>query len=1018
MQEKHQAHPGFARTVLPWVLAAGALLIYLITINHWVTLNSLAFTAKVTGWDWTLPLQAPLFYILTYPIRWLPAGVQPIALNIFAAVCSALTLALLARSVALLPHDRTHAQRQRERSENSLLTIPLAWIPPLFAAAILAFQMTFWEHATAATNEALDLLLFAYLIRCLLEFRIDQKESWLTRFALIYGLGATNNWALIGFFPLFLVALIWILGLRFFRPGFLLRMTAWGLLGLSLYFLLPIFWALSDQPNVGFWEALKAELANQKSFLFDTPSLRNRAFVLSLTSLLPLLILGIRWPSSFGDTSAAGAALTNLMFRVIHIVFLAACIWIFFDQRFSPRALGFGLPFLSFYYLSALAIGYLSGYILLVFGETKTKTWHRRSQGGVLLDYGLTGAVCLAAVAVPAALVYKNFNVIWSNNGPILKGFAEIAAKELPQAGAIILSDEPYSLLLLEAYLSREGTAHRNLLVHSGSLSVPDYHRALQTRYGTRWPDITQGVPKGEVIEDVTLLQLITSLGQSNRVFYLHPSFGFYFESFHQRPRGVVYELVRYQTNDLTQVPALQPADLDFNTQFWSNFNGSIQKVASLSRLDSRDSRELANHYSRALNYWGVELQKHQRNDQALALFRTALDLNSNNIPAAVNLEYNHTLRTGQARTNEIAKIIQDKLGQTTWDSVLVKNGPFDHPDFCMRFGNELARQNLFRQAAAQFARVQAHDPNHVEARLALADLLLKAGAADKALAHIETVRTLKTPLATLHSTQMELVRLEAAAHFAKSNYPSAERVLLEAERLYPDELGVLDGLVMLYGQTQQYTNALNAIDKILKVAPDNVQASINQATIHFNNQKYDQAVASLDRVLRRDSKNLQALLYKVFVYIESKNYKEAETEIERILNIDPENQQGLLYKAVVKIETKNYDAAIEPLDKLLDQNPPASMQVDGLRNRAIANLHRGKLGEAKADYERLQRLVPRYYVAYYGLGEIAYQQKQTADAIRYYDLYLRHSPTNYAAMQDERKVIEDRLRQLKNETR
>src|SRR6476659_9039479 len=123
MQENHRARLSFVQTTLPWVVAGVALLLYVVTANRWVTLESLPFVAKVAGWDWTLPYQNPLFFLLTYPLRWFPAGIQPLALNLFAGVCAALALGLLARSVALLPHDRTHEQRLRERSEFSLLTI-------------------------------------------------------------------------------------------------------------------------------------------------------------------------------------------------------------------------------------------------------------------------------------------------------------------------------------------------------------------------------------------------------------------------------------------------------------------------------------------------------------------------------------------------------------------------------------------------------------------------------------------------------------------------------------------------------------------------------------------------------------------------------------------------------------------------------------------------------------------------------------------------------------------------------
>ena len=145
------------------------------------------------------------------------------------SACAALTLALLARSVMLLPHDRTRDQRERERSESSLLTIPLAWLPPVMAAVICGLQLTFWEHGTNGTGAMLDLLMLAYVIRCLLEYRLEERESWLTRAAFVFGLGMTNSFGMIGYLPLFVAAVIWLRGLSFFNLQFLGRMTLCGL---------------------------------------------------------------------------------------------------------------------------------------------------------------------------------------------------------------------------------------------------------------------------------------------------------------------------------------------------------------------------------------------------------------------------------------------------------------------------------------------------------------------------------------------------------------------------------------------------------------------------------------------------------------------------------------------------------------------------------------------------------------------------------------------------------------------
>src|SRR5690242_1441752 len=113
----------FVPRILPWVVAVGGLLVYLVTLNHWVTFDSLLPVARASGWTWQPEIYGPLYWLITYPFSWLPGSMIPVALNLFSAICAVLVLALLARSVALLPHDRTHEQRIREKSPFSFLTI-------------------------------------------------------------------------------------------------------------------------------------------------------------------------------------------------------------------------------------------------------------------------------------------------------------------------------------------------------------------------------------------------------------------------------------------------------------------------------------------------------------------------------------------------------------------------------------------------------------------------------------------------------------------------------------------------------------------------------------------------------------------------------------------------------------------------------------------------------------------------------------------------------------------------------
>src|SRR5262245_37487312 len=108
---------------LPWIVGFVSFAVYLFTLSHSVSANNVAVVAKLSGWTWQAELSGPLYFLITYPIRWLPVRLIPHGLNLLSAILASLTLAMLARSVMLLPHDRTQAQRDRERSPFALLTI-------------------------------------------------------------------------------------------------------------------------------------------------------------------------------------------------------------------------------------------------------------------------------------------------------------------------------------------------------------------------------------------------------------------------------------------------------------------------------------------------------------------------------------------------------------------------------------------------------------------------------------------------------------------------------------------------------------------------------------------------------------------------------------------------------------------------------------------------------------------------------------------------------------------------------
>lgn len=943
--------------MLPWLLGAAALITFLLTINPWISFLNLQHIARLSGWSWMPQLTTPAFYLVTLPLQWLPVRWIPLGLNLFSAVCAALVLVQLARSVSLLPHDRTHDQRQREASEFSTLTIPLAWLPPFMAVLVCGLQLTFWEHATNGTGVMFDLLLFSYVVRSLLEFRQDDRESRLLRAALVCGVGMTNNFAMIGFLPLFIVAVLWIRGLSFFNLGFLTRMALYGLAGLMLYLLLPLLAILTSGESINFWDAFRANIGAQKNILFVFP--KKTFIVLALTSLVPLLLISVRWPSRFGDNSPLGTSVAKGMIYLIHAFLMVVCIWIAFDPPVSPRNRGLGLSFLTFYFLAALSIGYFAGYFLLIFRSKmgRTRVFSTTLQNAERFATAVVFALFLfVAFGLPA----RNLPLIRLTNGPMMKNYAASLAAGLP-GGGVVLSDDMRRAWLVEGWLARSGQNKDYVFLDTQSLRWPPYHRYLNQKYPGQW----EAPPKDSLVQmfdPPNLIGRIANLATNKPLFYLHPSFGYYFEVFYPESRGLVFEMKRYKPGTL--LPPKPDADnVALNESFWTEAGektlGQMLAIAErpapevkpslldrlfgllhIKREPNAQSRILARYYSRSLNYWGVEMQKLGNLEKAADHFELAMKLNPDNVVARVNLAANKNLQKGVRTPVTFTKSIEDSLGKyRSLEQVLNENGPYDEPALTYAQAWIFLQGRLYREAAQWLDRVIFFSKTDLPSRVALAQISLMASEPDFALNLVKEIRG-NPDLFPLNSTnRADVLAVEVGAWFAKTNAAKAGDLIESALKTGQQDDYLLTTLSSLHLQRGDFTNALELIELRIKNNPANTQVLIN--------------------------------------------------------------------KAYIQIQRNNMDEAIVTLDKAIELEPLNSMAI---MNRAIAYLRSGRLDESKQDYETLKLLFPNQFQIQYGLGEIAWRQQDTNSAIIHYQHYLTNAPRNTL----EAKTVAERLDQLK----
>ncbi len=867
--------------------------VYVATLDRWTSPDSLHEIANLSGLTWLAELSGPLTYLVTFPIRWLPAVRIPLAINLFTAVCAALTLAQLARCVALLPHDRTQDERQRNPNRQAFLTTRLAWLPPVLGVLVCGLQLAFWQQAVSATGEMFDLLLFAYLVRCLLEFRIGQRESWLLKFALVNGLAIANNWAMVAFFPAFLLALLWINGIfNFFNPVYValfikekrfslrlpLRLLACWLAGCSLIILLPFLAAHSQRNHVDFWPGLGFVLQQYKYHLFTRALPTRLIFYMSLTTVLPVLFMGIRWGFLVREANSSAVFVLTSLFHFIHAFFLVVCLWGALDSPFSPRRIQPVYSCLPLYFLGALSVGYFSGYFLLVFGPRNEKfRWleHRLTPYVNMVSVGTTCALLLLA---PLALAAKNLPDRLQHRSGAMTDYFNVLEKSLPPKGSAIFSEDPDRLAGLETRLIRSGRRADYLLVDATLLTrFPGYLKFLDAQNPSFKITSSFTNQPSEITNSLVIVGWMRDFCRTGGIYFLHPCAGFLTEKFYPQPQKLFVQLQPYPPTLISAAP-LSRELLAENREFWrvlreEEFPALLRRIQPPPPAKQKDawhrlltaahilpepdrSALLAGcYYSVMLNSWGVDLQRIGALAEAGACFDDARKLNPDNAAAQMNWQCNQDLAAQKSLTVDPAMRVVDKLGRNRdWDQSICQDGPIDEPSACYRLGLVCTESRMYRQAFQQFGRAQVLAPASVDASLRLAELFVRIG---------------------------------------------------------------------------DSTNSLAEAERALKATPQNPRALILKGLDLIQQEKFNEALAPLNTLINLQTNDIDAHLARALAYLKMKDLPAAQGDYEVVVRLRPNAFPAYYGLADIAHQRKDIPTLIKNCELYNSNVPPNAPETD-----------------------------------------------------------------------------------------
>ena len=314
-------------------ITLAALFVYALSLSHGVTLSSLTLTSKVAGWDWQPMNGQPLLWLLTLPLRLLPTGWVAPGLNLFSAVCGALTLGILARTLELADWDLPLARLGRR----------LAKLPIIFAVVVCGLEFSFWQEATAATGEMLQVLLFAAALLALMKFRATREFRWLQIAAGIWGVGMAENWMMLITLPLFVMILFGLGQARLLDKKIILRLALAGLAGFSVCIVLPLWNGLAPHSPWSFSEAWLNAFRNYKNLVMNIFGVfwrgnRLTSLAIIVFFLVPILPAIIRLRDT-GTLDKPGVDQFQVwIYRGLRLALLLACLWLTFDPIVGPPA--------------------------------------------------------------------------------------------------------------------------------------------------------------------------------------------------------------------------------------------------------------------------------------------------------------------------------------------------------------------------------------------------------------------------------------------------------------------------------------------------------------------------------------------------------------------------------------------------------------------------------------------------------------------------------------------------------
>lgn len=229
-----------------------------------------------------------------------------------------------------------------------------------------------------------------------------------------------------------------------------------------------------------------------------------------------------------------------------------------------------------------------------------------------------------------------------------------------------------------------------------------------------------------------------------------------------------------------------------------------------------------------------------------------------------------------------------------------------------------------------------------------------------------------------------------------KSQYPQAINYLELALAEDPKHLGSLVALAEIYLKEKNNEKALEALKRLERLAPDDVQTQLRLGLLYYENQQQPQAIQHFTRLLELEPKNDQVRYYLGLMEAQNKNFAQAAKYLEQIPRHSENYQQSLIQRSWALGAEGKYNEAIRAAKEILrkEKDNPEAYELLGT---LYAKKH--KYQKALQVYGQGLKVIPGQETLLFGKGVLLEKVGKLEEAIQVMKQILAKNPEHVQAL-------------------